>query len=193
MIPNLRKKNKKGLAGNIMLLIVFGIVLVFIILLIYAGSLILPILTPNLQEMGTLANDAMQSTNNQDIQYASNNSIVPATESLNNMEWIGYTMMIFMFLVFIVMCFYIRVYPFLMWIWIVLIVILVFVSMYMTVAYQDLRADSQLGDYYKAWGNTDFVLRNLPVVVFILGVIGGIVMFMVSSRDGAMEQGGGYL
>lgn len=184
-------RNKRGFIDKTLGLVVFGVVLIFIVLIVYFGSLLMPILTPNLQTAGTLVNDAFQSVDNEPIQNASTAVIVPATNALNNMEWLSYSLMIVCFLAFLIMCFYVRTYPFLLWIWIIMIIIIVFVSIYLTVAYQDLRADATLGQYYQSWENTDFMLRNLPIVMLIIGIVGGVIMFILSSRDAAAEQVGG--
>lgn len=171
-------------------MMIWALVLIFIILLVWAGAVVLPILTPTLHDVGSITTEALHSANDPAITQATDASIVPATETLNNMEWISYTLMILMFMAFLVMCFYVRTYPFLIWIWIIMIVVMIFVSIYLTVAYQNLRNDPMLGSYYKEWGNTDFVLRNLPIVIFVLGVVGGIIMFMIP-KDTATEQAGG--
>lgn len=185
--------NKSGFVDGMMKVIVWAAIFSFFILMVYAGGMILPILVPTAQEVLTTAGDAMQSTGDANIQAAADVAITPINQSLNNAEWMAYTMLILMFLSYIVMCFYVRTYPFLLWIWIIMIVILCICSIWMTVAYQDMSADSELGAYYHDWGNVDFALRNLPAIVFILGVIGGIIMFMLSNRDSAAEMGGGPL
>lgn len=187
------KKDKKGLASQIMIIIVMALVIGFIILLIFLGQLVFPPLVSVSQDANVILQDTFQASGDSDLQAAGEASFQPAADSLNNLEWVSYTMVIIMFLVFLVMCFYVRTYPFLMFIWIILIILMLILSIYLAVVYQDLAADPALGDYYTDWKNTDFVLQNLPFLVVILGIAGGIIMFILSSRDQEAEIGTRYL
>lgn len=185
------KKNKKGISGQIMLLIVMAIILIAIVLMVYIFTLIGAPLQSIMQDTSGILSDTMQSTNDPDLINASQASFEPALRSLNNLEWFSYTIAIMAFLVFLIMCFYVRVYPFLIFIWIVLIIVLLALSLYLTSAYQGLASDDGLGGYYTAWENTDFMLKNLPFIILILGIGGGIIMFMLASKEQSVEAGGG--
>lgn len=185
------KKNKKGLGRQLMLLLIMGIILILIILLAFVGHLILPPLVSTMQDSNTILQDTFESTNDQNIIDAGQASFEPASRSLSNLEWVSYFMIILSLLIFVIMCFYVRIYPFLLGFWIILIVILMIISIYMTVVYQDLRTDPQLGSYYTSWENTDFVLRHLPLLVLAIGIVGGIIMFSLASRSQEVEISGG--
>lgn len=180
-------KNKKGLANQIILLMVMAVVLILIMGLVFIWQLIGPPLQNTLQSSNTILQDTMSSTQDQKLINASQASFGNAAASLNNLEWFSYTMFIMMFLVFLIMCFYVRVYPFLIFIWLILVVLLFITSLYFAVTYQDLRADATLGSYYQSWENTDFMLKNLPAIVLIVGIVGGIIMFMIANRSPEVE------
>lgn len=186
-------KNKKGLSDQIILIMVMSIVLIFIILLFYVGHLLLPVIVPTLQDAKTSVKQAVQETGDQNLITAEASSVEPVADSLNNLEWMSYVMLIFSFLTFLVMCFYVRTYPFLMVVWILMIIVLIFVSIQLTISYQELRTDPILSSYYQAWENTDFVLQNLPIIILVMGIGGGIIMFSVSSRDPEVEIGGSQI
>lgn len=181
--------DKRGLSGQIMAIIIMAIVLILIMLIVFIGQLVLPPLVSSVQDTSSIVQTAFQSSGNQDLIAAGDASFVPASQSLNNLEWVSYTMFVILFLVFLIMCFYVRTYPFLLVIWIILIVILLIVSIYLAVVYQDLRVSPGLDTYYQSWENTDFFLRYLPGIILIMGVVGGIIMFVISSREQEAELG----
>ena len=188
------KRDKKGNLGNqMLLLLVMAIVVGLIMLVIFIGQLVLPPLVSTTTDTNTILSDAFASSGDTNLIAAGDASFAPASRALNNLEWVSYTMMILMFLVFLIMCFYVRTYPFLLFVWIIIIVVLLFLALYLTVVYQDLAADPTLGGYYTSWENSDYVLRNLPVFILVAGIIGGIIMFMLSSREQEAEIGGQYL
>lgn len=186
--------NKKGLGNQIMLLIVMAIVLIGLILIMFVWGMLGPPLQATLSDSNTIIQETFASSQDANLISAGQTSFGNATEGVtNNLEWVSYTMFILMFLVFLIMAFYVRTYPFLLVIWIILIVLMFFGSIYLTVVYQDLRADATLGAYYQSWENTDFILQNLPIITLMVGIIGGIIMFMLASRNQEVEQiSGGY-
>lgn len=191
----LKRKNKKGVAQQMLLLLIMAGVLIGIIGVFWIFSLVGPPLLSSTGTAKTIIQDSFQATNDQNLINASNNSIVPALETVNNLEWFSYGVIIMMFLAFIIMCFAVRVYPFLIFFWIVLVIIMVILSVYLTVAYQDFKTDSSLNAYYSSWENTDYILRYLPAIVTALGILGGIIMFILSSREQEAEAysyAGGY-
>lgn len=185
-------RDKKGLSGQITTIIVMGIILGVIMLMVFVAQLAGPILFGPLQEIGVEINTAFQETGNQDLIDAQESSFQPAIQATNNFEWITYTILIFMFIIFIVMCFYVRTYPFLIVVWILMILLLLFASLYLTVSYQEISVDSTLSGYYDSWENSNFLLKNLPVIILMVGVIGGIIMFILASREQEAEVGGSY-
>jgi len=193
---SLIKKDKKAqsqLGGKIMIIIVMAIVLIMLILGFFLFQLVGPPLVSTLQEASGVISNTMQSTGDEALVNASASSFEPALQSMNNLEWISYTLFIVMFFTWIIMCFFVRSYPFLIIIWVILMIIMVVLSIYLAVVYQDMRTSPGLAEYYQSWENTDFMLKNLPVVMTILGIIGGIVMFVLASRDQEAEIGqGGY-
>lgn len=192
---DLRKliKDKKGISNQIMLVIIMGIVLAMIVLLVFLSHLILPPLQSVSQDTNGIIQETFQSSGDQNLIDAGEASFQPAAESLNNLEWMSYTLVILSFLVFLIMCFYVRTYPFLMFVWIIMMVVLIFISLYLTTTYQGLVTDDTLGGYYTSWENTDFILQNLPIILVFVGIIGGAIMFMLASRDRESELGGGPL
>ena len=184
-------KNKKGIGNKIVFIVIMAVILLVLILGFFLFQLIGPPLVSTLQETSGIISNTMASSNNEVLQNASASSFEPALQSMNNLEWLSYTLFIVMFLTWVIMCVYVRAQPFLILIWIILMIIMVVLSLYLAVVYQDMRTSPGLADYYQSWENTDFMLKNLPVVMVVLMVVGGIVMFILASRDQEAELGVG--
>ena len=166
-----------------------AVVLVSLILVFFVFQLIGPPLVSVVQTSNTIIQESLASSGDGNLTAAGEASFQPAADSLNNFEWISYTIFIVLILTWLIMCFYVRTYPFLMVIWILLVIVLVALSLYLSVVYQDLRLDPTLGTYYQSWENTDYFLQFLPAIVVIVGIIGGIIMFAILSRDNEAELG----
>lgn len=184
------KKDKRGIGNSLFALLIIAGVLIVIMLVVFVFQMAGPPLISTTNSAKTILHNSIQTSGNPALVNASANSIEPGLESLNNMEWIAYTLFTLMFLSFLGMCLYVRTYPFLLVFWIVLIILLTIVSLYLAVSYQGLRTDTSLG--YQSWENTDFMLKNLPTIIFTLGAIGGIVMFGISRGQNEQEQLGYY-
>lgn len=190
-------KNKKGqmqVANKIMIIVVMAIVLIMLVLGFFLFQLVGPPLVSTLQDASGTISETMQQSGDETLQNASASSFEPALQSMNNLEWLSYTLFIVMFFNWIIMCFFVRSHPFLLIIWIVLMIIMIALSIYLAVVYQDMRTSPGMAEYYQSWENTDFMLKNLPIVMTILGIVGGIVMFTLVSRDPEAGLGnyGGY-
>lgn len=187
-------RNKRGMATQLMVMIVMAIVLISLVFFGFIIQLVGAPLQSTLQDTNGILQETFQSTGDQNIIDAGQHSFGNASASLSNLEWFAYVMFIVMFLVFIIMCFYVRMYPFLAFFWIILVVLMFFGSIYLTVVYQDLRVSPGLDTYYQGWENTDFMLQYLPAIILIVGIIGGIVMFLIATRSQEVELAnyGGY-
>lgn len=183
-------KDKRGIGNQLMLIIVMAIILGLLMLIIFIAQLVGPPLVSTLQDTNSIIQGSLSTSGNQDLVTAGQSSFEPVAQSLNNLEWVSYTMFVMLFIVFLIMCFYVRTYPFLLVFWIILIVIMLIIAIYLAVVYQDLRVDPTLGSYYTSWENSDFFLKNLPAIILVIGIVGGIIMFIISSREQEVEYAG---
>lgn len=180
--------NNRGFAQQIWVVIMLGLVMVGIIVLFFAWSLAGPIITQSTGELNTLLQSTATSTGDSGIINASQSTFQPASEGINVLEWLSFFMIIMLFLTMIIIASFVRTYPFLAFVWIFIIVILVFVSIFITVAYQDITSGSgYLADTYASWESSHYILLNLPIIVVAVGIIGGILMFILSTRDREAE------
>lgn len=174
-------KDKRGLSNEIMVVIVMAFALGVIILFSYLVMLVLPLISDTTQVFTGIIEDASVSSGNEALENATVVSFAPVSEGVQQLEWITFMLFVFMLITMLIMCFYVRTYPFLAFVWLLMVLVLVFISIFLTNAYNDIR-QGELSDVYQSWENTDFYLQYLPHIVLVMGIIGGIIMFAMASR-----------
>lgn len=180
--------NKKGIYNQTIIVIVIAFFLGAILLLVFLGSIFLPVIS----KVGTDVTSAFQSQVAQqgdaNLTAASTAAIEPVGTGLLTLEWISYGIIIFTFFSFLLMCYYVRTYPFLAYIWILLIVMLLVVTLMLTVSYQNIiSSGGYAAEAIQGWENTNFIMNYLPHIVLAIGILGGILMFILSPRDTEAE------
>ena len=181
--------NKRGVYNEVMIVIVIFIALMSIIGLFWVYGAIAPIVVGQSQALTDELSSSIN-TNSPNSELA-NASVVPlqtANTFLGLVETISYLCILGGFLGFIAICFYVRTYRWLSMVWIVLVIGAVVVSAILSNAYQDMyNSSSNLADFYSEWGTNDFLLSYLPLIVGMLGVIGGIILFTIQTLGSEEE------
>lgn len=176
--------NKKGFIDQLTIVIVMGIVLTFLVLAFFVWAFAAPYVADASNEINTIVSSADFSSGTPEVANATAASITPINSSIQQLQWISYAMIIVLFIGFVVMCFYVRTYPFLAFIWIAIIIMIVFMSIFLSVSYQDARED-----IHTQWANQNYLLEYLPHIITVMGIIGGIIMFVLATRDSEAELG----
>lgn len=180
--------NNKGFTQQVLIILIIGIVFAIMIIFYWAGSMVLPILTSAGSDI-TSQLQLSTSTNNPSSELAN------ATATTGNIakgifgavESIVYVFFIFLLMGFIALCFYVRSHPAFAFFWVFIIIGLAFVSMFVSNAYTSASQLPATSSYYSTWGTNDFLMSNLPIIVVVSGVIGGIFLFILASRDPESE------
>lgn len=118
------------------------------------------------------------------VSFAINNTIVPVNNALDNLQWLAYTLPIVLFLCFIMMCFYVRTYPFLLPIWLAISGVLVFMAILMTSGYNQSVGDDP---FYADYAINNFYMSYMPYLIGAVALIGGIVLLVLVSKDASAE------
>lgn len=181
-------KNKKGLANQLMIVLILGVILGVGILVFWAVAMFSPLLTGT----GNLLLDQLQlsvNTNNpsSEISNATDVSVNITKGILGIGETLVYVSMFIMIIGFIALCYFVRTYPFLAFFWVFIVIALVFVSMFVSNSYVMASQDSNLAEFYATWGTNGFLMENLPMIVAFFGVISGIFLFVLATKDQESE------
>lgn len=180
-------KNKRGVGGQLIAMIIIIILLGVMILGLFVWGLVAPPLvdavnelTGGLQEVGK--EDA-------DISEAIDASFVQGNNMVAQLEIVSYLILFGFFIGFIILAFSVRTYPFLLGIWIAGVIVLTFLGLFLSISYTDLiEGDAYLSEVYSSWGMQHFLLSNLPHLIVVLGTIGGIILFVIVTTGGEVEE-----
>lgn len=181
------EKNKRGIVDQIMMVMILAVVIVIVILVFWAGSMVLPVMVG---AGGTLINQMSSSadtTGDSALKNATNTSLSIASSTLGIVETLVYIALVMMFIGYLIMAYYVRSYPFLAFFWVFIIIGLTFLSLFITNSYTTARDTTPLSSYYTTWGGNDLLMSNLPVIVVVVGVFGGIFLFILASKDPESE------
>jgi hypothetical protein len=180
----MRKFNRRGqlLPFNIGAMFVIGIVILAVFLLFFIGGLFIPQLVEQLGGVSnTLSEVAQKESNlNQTVEV----TVVPLNQGLVNLEWISYGMLIMALMGIFIMAFAVRTYPVLLPVWIGLVMVLAFLGIIFANAYEGILAsDGNTKALYESYEVNHFILSNLPFVIAVIGLLGGLIMFVALTTD----------
>lgn len=182
-------KNKKGVYNEVMIVIVLFIAFMSIIGLLWVYGAIAPLVVGEGQFLTEQLSTSINTNSpNSELANASTVPLETADTFLGLVEVISYLCILGGFLGFIAVCFYVRTYRWLSMVWIILVIGAVIVSMILSNAYQDIyNSSTDLASFYQEWGTNDFLLTYLPLIVGILGVVGGIILFTIQTLGSEEE------
>lgn len=184
----MKLNNKRGVVEQIMSILIIIIVLVVIVVLFWAGSVTLPLLTgagsDAINQISTTINTQAP---NSDIANASNVATSIGTGVIGIMEYAVYFALIILIVGFMILAYYVRTYPFLSFFWVLIMIALTFLSMILSNAYTTASLQPATASYYSTWGSNGFIMENLPYIIVFVGFIGGIILFVLASREPESE------
>lgn len=171
-------KSKKGLIDQfdkvVKMLSILGIIV--------AVFIIVALISPPIVDSVTRISDALvdTSSSNPDVQTAINITVPPFAAAVSNLQWIGYALLIFPFLSFLVLAYFVRIYPAVVIFWIIGIMVLIIVSIFFSSGYVNTIGNQEL---YSNFQTNDFILSNLPWIMTVMGFFGGTILFILIPRD----------
>lgn len=180
-----------NLVSKIMIVIILFLVLAMLIGGYVLGSMILPILVGE----GTHLTNVIQSDMDTHLPgSALANATAVATDTtqgvLGVFQLLVYFCLFGLIAGYFIIALYVRTYPFLAVFWIFLIIALVVFAMIFSNAYQYASTSStDLETFYTNWGTNHFMMTYLPHIVAVIGILGGILLFTLISKDPESEQG----
>lgn len=177
--------NERGFSNQFLIVLIMGFIMGALILIFYVVGIVGPQITAIGGTLGEAFDGISASTDDVNIQQANAASFQQVNPTIQNLEYVTYFFFILMFISFIIMCYFVRVYPFLAFIWIIIMIALVFVSLFLTVGYQQIIASDPVT--YGSWEEVGFILSHLPHFVSAFGLFSGIILFVLATRDQEAE------
>lgn len=164
-------------------------IFIFIIVVFLIFALSFPIASRSARDI-TNSVQAIKLNNPADTTENLTAQVESTTNTFNNTiqswGWMPYTLLIFGIIMFMILGFNVKSHPSLMFVWIGIMVLMTFISLIFANAYESTLANG--GVLYATQDNfTDFLARNLPFVVGGIGLIGGVIMFLLIPKEPEYE------
>lgn len=180
-----KKGSLTGVLDNYQFIFTIIMVLVIAIGVLWGMFTLGPIMAgEGTQAVSAIKND-LQSTDANNTEF-SNATIVGAdltTSIIGKMEFLVYAVFLGCFIGFLIIGYEVKFYPYLSFVWIGLMIVVAFFSIIVSNAYQEDAANEITSSYFATWGSSGWVMSNLPYIVVSLGMISGILLFIMSSRQ----------
>lgn len=168
---------------------IFGVIVVGILMFMFViGIFVIPIVATLIQSSGLTIGDTIDTLPSvddslnvtQNLQTMSD----PVFTSFRFMEWITYILIIGFIAMIIGVAAFSRTYPIIAIPYVIIILALAVSGMFISSAYNDIAGANA---YVRTWTMTDFMLMHLPAVIIVIGLIGGVAMFiLITTRPEAI-------
>ncbi len=166
MIKN--KLNKKGAFTDIIIFAIFSFVIVVVIVLL---NFVAIETKERLNEQSSIPSQTV------------NDTMGKVVESYNVLKWGSYLMIFAMILAIFIANFLTQAHPVFFVPYIFVVVIAVVISAPLANVYEQLYTDPTLGPTFHSYVGSSYIILNLPIWVAIVGVMGGIFLFVRLFKD----------
>lgn len=182
--------NRKAQTNQIWIIIILFIVAIVLLGAFWMYATAAPILVGQTQSLTSIFRTSLTATGGPGsaLSNATNIAADVSDSIVGSAQIVSYFLFAGLFMGFLVVCYYVRTYKWLAVAWIGLMAFLVFISMIMSNAYQEAyTTSSDLQAFYNTWGTSNFIMQYLPYITLVLGMLSGIVLFVLISTDSEEE------
>lgn len=180
----------KGQVNSIFIILVMVGLLAGIMLFFYIYALIVPFISKATNEVTDLTSSIAGTENSENANITE--TLTSATRPIYGINsflvWFGYVFTICLLLAFLVIAYNVRNHPYLGVFWIFLVLLLAICAMWLSNSYEDIKnSDSYLTEAYESNVVNNFMMIYLPHIIVSFGLIGGLFLFVLVSKDPQME------
>lgn len=165
--------DRKGLIQQISTMLIMMVVFAGIAVFIFILVLLVPPITESSDIITDIVGTAFQGNSNATFAY--NQTFVPVNKAIQNFEWISSGLIIMSLFGFVMCCFFVRTYPFLLFMWIGFIVVMAFVGILISNSYEGVRG----GLGYTSFELQDYLTLYFPHIIVVFGIISGFVLLVI--------------
>lgn len=166
------KMNKKGGYTDIFLFMIVAIIIVIIaVVFIYMASQIRGKLHEEMDNM-TESDSVVNYSETIDDTFGKTET------AYHSLYWIAVFLILGMIIAIFIGSYMVTTKPVYFVPYIFMVIIAVVVSVGISNAYEQIRADSTLASTFEGMVGSNFILANLPIWIAIIGIGGGIIMFV---------------
>jgi hypothetical protein len=174
-------KNKKGAFTDLFLFMIFAFVIILVsVAFIYMGNRA----TDQLKStMGNIT--GLKDVHGNNASVVVDNTFGKGVQSYNSLTWISVFLIFGMIIAIFIGSYLVTTKPIFFVPYLFVVIIAIVVSVPISNTYETLTQDATLSGTFSQFIGANFLMLNLPVVVTIVGFVGGIIMF---SRMGRREE-----
>lgn len=177
-------RNKRGGFTDLFLFMIFAFVLV-----VFSGIFIYISTTATDQMRDTLPSMDLVGDGNNNVSVVIENTMGKADLSFKALYWISVFLIFGMIIAIFIGSYMVTTKPVFFIPYLFVVIIAVIVAVPISNAYEILRDDPTLASTFANFIGSNWILNQLPIIIAIVGVAGGIIMF---TRMGKREEELGY-
>ena len=177
-------KNKKGGFSDLFIFMIFSLVIVFICaMFIYLGGIVTTALHDKMDNM-TLEDKNMSQVIDQ--------TVGKVNQAYQSLYWISVFLMVGMVLSIFIGSYLVTTKPIFFIPYIFILIIAVVVAVGISNAYEQVITTPLLASTFAGFVGANFIMLHLPIWISIIGIVGGIIMFVrMGSQDANAYAVGG--
>jgi len=183
MNKTIRTDKRGGFTDLFIFMIVAFIVVVMSAIFIYMGVTVQDKLEETLPSMGLVGDG------NNNVSVVIENSMGVTNEAFKALYWISIFLIFGMIIAIFIGSYMVTTKPIFFIPYIFIVIIAVIVAVGISNAYELLFANATLNSTFANFVGSNWILAKLPIIVSIVGMVGGIIMFV---RMGKRDDGGYY-
>ncbi len=168
------RKEKKGGLSDLFIFLIFAFIIVLIsVIFVYMGGKA----NDKLQE--TLGNKSdLHNTEGENASVVIEGTMGKVESTYHALEWITVLLIIGMVLSIFIGSYLVTTRPVFFLPYIFIVIIAIVVSVPMSNTYEDIMGTEVLSDTFSLFGGANWIMLNLPIWVSIIGIAGGIIMYV---------------
>jgi len=182
---NMLMRNKRGGMSDLFVFMIFSFAIILICgIFIYFGSTITSEVHDKMDDMQF--GDANTS-------QVIDNSIGKVNGAYQSLYWISIFLMVGMALSIFIGSYLVTTKPIFFIPYIFILIIAIIIAVGISNAYEQVIQDPTLASTFAGFVGANFIMMQLPIWITVIGVVGGIIMFVrMGSRESDMYGGGIY-
>jgi len=179
-------RNKKGGLTDLFIFMVVGIIIIFISgIFIYMGGKA----SDQLHE----TMDGMDLPSGQNTTQVLNDTFDQVPATYNALYWISLFLIVGMIISIFIGSYLVTTKPVFFVPYIFITIIATIVSVGLSNAYESVIENTTVASTFAGFTGSNFIMLNLPMWIAIIGIVGGIIMFVrMGSKDDEIYGGGHY-
>jgi hypothetical protein len=177
-------KGKRGGMADLFIFMIVAVVIIFIsVIFIYMGGQVTE------QVHATMDNMTIGNAN---VSQVIDNSLGAVNRSYQSLYWISVFLIVGMVLSIFIGSYLVTTKPIFFVPYAIIVIIAIIVAVGISNAYEQVMADPTLASTFAGFVGANFIMLQLPIWITVIGLVGGIIMFVRMGSKESQMYGGFY-